>query len=722
MSSYLAPMQSNRQAPETALSRSVPNDSLLEKPNIELDSNGYVSPAYLAEMLHTPIVDWLPILKRLETSVVELKLPTRAERALLRSKLFRVADVVECTPHKIMMEPNTGEISVRAILGALIRHADGRLTLPELPLAPVQSENTRWHLLGEHESALIQTGAMRDLLVLLRWGSIFAPEERLLEVLMRSPDDLPEDAANALERLKNLSSARFEVELSESLVDRLFEELEPRHARIFQARHLDDEQRTLSELGQEFDLTRERVRQLGVIADQRFGELLELETNEVLRWAVDFVRRRLGSAAIIGHPVTLATIDFALKVIGGGSYAERLLLFAAGPYLRSGSMFVTADAPQPGYIVSLMPADGWLPLETVRRLLVEQGVAESFVDGWLEEHCAYLRVLDNHVLRWTGTLTDKCFVLLALKGAPVTAEELLDMLGESSSLRSVRQRIQEDDRFSRVDKSRYGLRAWALEEYTGIADEIAQRIGEAGGQIRLDSVVTMIAEQFSVSASSVRVYAQAPMFVVDGQFIRLRTDEERMVLNDRIQDVSGAFILKPDVVSFLVDVDKELLRGSGRTLVEPIGAFLGLRPDLRLTFDIDGIPLTLTWPKSSAFGPSIGSLRAHAKAAGAELGDKIRLEFDRSQMTGAVSRIETSLLETAQPCDALTMLTGAKGDVDIAARGLAEQLKVSTGDFRALLYRRGDERIADLLQPAPISEGLREAAARLAEVLAPKTE
>jgi hypothetical protein len=62
----------------------------------------------------------------------------------------------------------------------------------------------------------------------------------------------------------------------------------------------------------------------------------------------------------------------------------------------------------------------------------------------------------------------------------------------------------------RVSRAQWALRKWEREEYTGISDEIAQRITEAGGLARLADVVDDLTSQFGVAAASVRVYAEAP--------------------------------------------------------------------------------------------------------------------------------------------------------------------------------------------------------------------
>jgi hypothetical protein len=73
----------------------------------------------------------------------------------------------------------------------------------------------------------------------------------------------------------------------------------------------------------------------------------------------------------------------------------------------------------------------------------------------------------------------------------------------------------------RVSRREWGLVEWGLEEYSGIAEEIAQRIGREGGRALLTDVVAEVA-RFGVRESSVRMYAEAPMFVIEGDWIRTK--------------------------------------------------------------------------------------------------------------------------------------------------------------------------------------------------------
>lgn len=203
-------------------------------------------------------------------------------------------------------------------------------------------------------------------------------------------------------------------------------------------------------------------------------------------------------------------------------------------------------------------------------------VAIDMVSKWLQE-TGFLPELAIHVMersplrkiggkwaRWNGTLVEKASVLLVLRGSPGNADELALQLGDGTSGRSLRNILLADERFIRVSKRSFGLREWGLEEYSGIVDEISQRIDRAGYAVLLDSVVKELVSTFDVAASSVRTFAEAPRFVLENGFVRHRTNDEDIPQDVRIHTVASLF---PDLplsrVHFAVPANADIERGSG---------------------------------------------------------------------------------------------------------------------------------------------------------------
>src|SRR5690606_15439723 len=122
---------------------------------------------------------------------------------------------------------------------------------------------------------------------------------------------------------------------------------------------------------------------------------------------------------------------------------------------------------------------------------------------------------------------------------PASIGEIAELTGSDGKLRNLLARVQSDERFVRVSKDEYALRDWGMEEYNGIADAMAKFITANGGFATTDQLVNEIPEAFGVSPTSVRMYVYAPMFVVEGDTVRLRRDDEGYKVEDQLLSRKG---------------------------------------------------------------------------------------------------------------------------------------------------------------------------------------
>ena len=94
----------------------------------------------------------------------------------------------------------------------------------------------------------------------------------------------------------------------------------------------------------------------------------------------------------------------------------------------------------------------------------------------------------------------------------------------------------------------------------------------------LDDVVIELFNQFGLKEATVRTYAASPAFVVTDGRIRLRREDETVEVNDRIASAPGLY-LRPTVAwCFTSPVDADVLRGSGRSIPNPLSVAVGVRP------------------------------------------------------------------------------------------------------------------------------------------------
>ena len=100
-----------------------------------------------------------------------------------------------------------------------------------------------------------------------------------------------------------------------------------------------------------------------------------------------------------------------------------------------------------------------------------------------------------------------------MSGEPKTADELSVQIPEPHSIRTLGNYLLSDPRFRRRGLKHYGLDVWGGEEYTKIADEIADELVKLGGEADLEHLVETLSSRFGVSPSSVRTYARGRQFV-----------------------------------------------------------------------------------------------------------------------------------------------------------------------------------------------------------------
>jgi len=535
----------------------------------------------------------------------------------------------------------------------------------------------------------------------------------LLRVLT-SGADVPHDIAEAWSKMAGSqvsAVARHPAadESLEALCDQLLGALGNRPRRILVARTLAPRPLTLQELAADLGITRERVRQIQGTAEARLAELIEEERFAPLRWRVHKLRSLLDPILPANSKALSEAMGEAPTSDGRGpqSVLSRLLLRLAGYaeregwMLRDGASMVGAEA-----LEDAADEDGLIDIGRVRELLRAAGVASRDHEALLT-HTEGFRRFGDRVAIWKGSVADKVVRILAILGRAATPEELAQLIGEGHAERSLRNRLYDDRRLMRVSKNTWALRAWEMEEYTGIADEIAEEIARRDGRASLSDLVEVLTSRFGIAEASVRAYSQTPRFVIENGTVRMRRNDERYdVALASIGDAKGCFRDSPTSVTFCVGVDAEVLRGSGQSLPSAVAAFVGLTPGGEYHFKVeaneeDEAVTVLTWPIDSVVGPTLGSIRLLAARSGAEEGDLLRLRFDRTGHTVSAARVISSVLTRASDLERLSLITGLQLDRVNAIDRLAESLGVEAESVRRVLHARGDSDLVALLpQPA----------------------
>jgi hypothetical protein len=229
-----------------------------------------------------------------------------------------------------------------------------------------------------------------------------------------------------------------------------------------------------------------------------------------------------------------------------------------------------------------------------------------------------------------------------------------------------------------------------------------ERIERGGGSVSLSEIIEEFISAFDISANSVKMYAtMAPAFVLEGDTLRRRREDEPFDFDTNITFVSGIYVTHEDNKIIHFQVDKDVLRGSGRPLALAAASSLGITPGSQASFSVTGsnLSLVLAWQDTSPGGPTIGSTRGIAELLGAVDGDKIRLTFDA---TG-----KNCVPELSKP-GSIFSLTGVPATPGTELNDLALAMQCRDTDVRDALEKRGEHDVLELLPMPEASKGLDE--------------
>lgn len=653
-------------------------------------------------------------------------LPSRVMNAFEKLNHETWADVLDISPADLFKLRNLGERSVHLFLANAVRTSAEAIRRTRSPLPQFQPADRPQ---TQASSGPIQLVA-HQIGQLVRWARFESDSLTLGELLsLIDRCQLPLEIAAVWDglcelRLEALSGDGQADESMDLLLDELLGRLHERDCHVFFRRIPLNAIPTLNDLGEEFGLTRERVRQLELRAETEIRQAITEERFAPVQWRAHTLRGLLGSAVprdsdLFHEAIARVTRDIREDI---REIARDLFLWLAGPYERDAATGWIANTEVPGAETAngFLDAEGHVDLAGLKSFLSRRRIVPAIHQDWLE-HIARVRVIEGHTYLWSGSVTDKAAILLRLWGRPATAEELVAAIGDGHNVRATRSRLFEDSRFSRVDMDRVALRAWGLEEYSGIAEEIGQEIDRRGGNADVEDLVATLVRQFSLREQSVRAFLSVPMFVVDGRTIRRRAETDSFEPPPPITDVPACYVLSPDSLTWRIEVNSDLLRGSGRPMPSSLAAWLGVSPGGKRVFSGEVAHLTVSWPPTSVTGPSMGSIRPFLESARCSLGDLVLLRFHREEETLQLTRLISSALDSVEGLEKLSMLTGIalEGDVSdfLLDLGWAVGVHGTSASMQAALRGRGESDLAKLIPDEACSDDLDSAIEGLSKLL-----
>ena len=451
-----------------------------------------------------------------------------------------------------------------------------------------------------------------------------------------------------------------------------------------------DGKSTLQELANDFGVTRERVRQVEKKLVRKFESHMRRSSGSAVHWRAETIRNFVG----VARP--FVDVEPLLLPASGQLDYRDVLLTLAGPYVIQGKWLLLRSAleadPSTDIIVNL-DEFGFIDQESASAKLSNWGLDSSLHKEWLLDTGKF-KEFDGRLARWDVGIGDKVIAGLADLGRPATVDEILDHIQSDRTRGSAVNALTWDPRIVRVNITQFGLTAWGVNEYVSISSTIRDLIVSSGGSIQLNDLVSTISKEFGAAESSVKAYCGVPMFVLENGWVSLRQDlssfryETYSPRNSR-----GVFRLKGGRVCFLLEVNEELLRGSGRPLPPVVAALLDMAINEELVFCYTSDQsITLTHSEAS-ISPSIGSLRPLAETVGAKLGEYLTVILDKAVMS--VQCHLTDITNIVPSWELVAQLTGV--DTKDSLNGLAEALDCKQGEVKGLLKDRGDEVVAEAM-------------------------
>ncbi len=408
-------------------------------------------------------------------------------------------------------------------------------------------------------------------------------------------DATGQDVTTPLEDLVPTSFAFFDVPLVvRTALGRLGER--EREILIRTALAPRDDRDTLESIGDDFSVTRERIRQIRIRALSTFDAITSPVLGRIAPWLV----RLAGQASRVSSlPIRW----------------NRLLVQETNEEARR--VCVSAMRRAAGYAVG---ADGWARTESAEAALrgAQARLLEAGQSRGIVPNEAIANILDGHIAfdderdaflkdvvgltsfegRWVvnGSAKTRVRAALAILGGPATKAEIGQLTGLDPS--RVGSYLSAIPGVCRADKERWAYEEWVDDPYDGIVGEILQRIEEDGGSTTLERLVRELPEMFAVSEVSVRAYLATPRFVIEGATVREASEAEIAATHyGHVKNVATAVRLDDGTWAARLAIEQRHLDGYSAGLPAPVARAAGLEPGESLLVEVEGFPhaVSLSW-------------------------------------------------------------------------------------------------------------------------------
>ena len=629
-----------------------------------------------------------------DVDIIGLDIPVRARNILGKDGRSEPGRLQATTLADMLAWQQMGVGTATAILHALA-DASTSATTPSIRAAPapdIPAESA-----PEAERAGWVDSLVDDFTRIADWYTkVGKLDEPLIggQVACGTPDEIIE-ARRRIEalRVSDILNERDTDRDIAALFNDAFGVLDARASGVLATRLFADNPATLDQIGQKYEVSRERIRQIEGKGRDTLTTLIAEEGP--LKLAAETARELIG---------TIRPLDDLLELMPAlGNQVERVGQPAWRVLDRLDDAYEIEDgwcvAPTMNAVLELTRtrlaerANGYGVIRLEELDLVQSSRPERRPDrnaSWLT-HCGYI-VCGEHVLTRTSSVGDYAAAVLFLEGSPMSSHDIADRFVVDRSVRSLGNVLGGDDRFERVDRDRWALKEWGMEAYTGIRSTIRELVTRAGGRARLDDVVEYITGRYSVSGSSVIAYAAAAPFTTKDGIVQLGGERTARKSPRRTRRL----FRQADAWAYRVRITTDHLRGSGSVAPIAIATILGLEEGRTVQLDSRLGPQAVAW---TGIQPSFGTIRRFLLdedvTAGTEvfliIHDNRRFSFEQAHDQVGDSLADALTLvgapPTSDPAAARVALAGA---VELPADAPVSGI---IGDYRA----RGDDDVADLL-------------------------
>ena len=319
-------------------------------------------------------------------------------------------------------------------------------------------------------------------------------------------------------------------------------------------------------------------------AKRRFAEMLvEPAHSDAIRHA-DALRTALGPYT----PSYRVLQQLRELRLDPGSVEAQMYLYIAGPYVPRGDWHENRALGGESAVLAIVDrAFEQSPVQTDGKLtssLVDAGMPALVVPTFLATFFN-LRRLNEVWVQWGATSREQAEAILHAMGKPMTGADIHALTDiQPLTLDTLMRTLSTDERFVRASRTTWALRAWGVDEYRSVVDEIGRRIDAGGGRVRTADVVADILTTVpDVAENTVRTYLSALAFIIENGTVRRRRDDDPLPAQPHWNTARGTF-KHGNTIRLALPVTGEMLRGSGTAILAAAAAGVGAQPGQRRSF------------------------------------------------------------------------------------------------------------------------------------------